>query len=120
MRKPLKRTLVPLALPLLLAVLTGCQGAIVGHWKLHRAIPNPSIFSIDDAAFRRDGTFDATTTIEGRTAEETGTYDFNGFKLKLRPAAGGQRAYIVHFEGGRLVLKHGDARAILRKTRGGS
>jgi hypothetical protein len=104
---------------LLLPVLTGCGGAIVGHWYLAKATPNRDVFAIDDATFRGDGTFSATTTIDGRTADETGTYRFEGFALTLRPQGGGQRRYTTFLKLGTLEVKDGDRLVVLKKGRKG-
>ena len=87
---PTWRRAIWVALPGVL-LLTGCQGAIQGDWYLAEATPNRQVFSIDKANFRADGTYSASTTIEGVTNNEKGTYEFSGFKLKLLPQAGGQR-----------------------------
>ncbi len=103
----------------LLPLLAGCQGAIVGHWYLADAKPNRQVFSIDNATFHDDGTYAATTTLDGRTAEEKGTYDFNGFKLKLWPQAGGQRAYTAQLKLDRLELSSGKSSVVLQKGKKG-
>jgi len=102
-----------------LAMLVGCQGAIVGEWHLVEAKPNRHVFSIDEAHFRPDGTFSASTTLEGVTTSDTGTYEFNGFKLKLWPRAGGQRTYQVQIQPGRLEITSGKNKAVLEKGRKG-
>lgn len=94
----------------------GCKQSLHGHWELVQAVPNRDTFSLDDLSFRPDGTFSATTTFEGRTKAESGTYDFNGFKLWLRPQAGGQREYLASVKLGRLQIKDGDRRAVLERT----
>jgi hypothetical protein len=100
-------------------LLVGCQGAIVGDWRLTDAVPNRQVFSIDNATFRGDGTYSATTTIEGVTNNEKGTYDFNGFKLLLRPQAGGQRSYTASLKLDRLELTAGKRHAVLQKGKKG-
>ncbi len=95
---------------------TGCGGAIVGYWRLHDAKPNRQVFSLDHANFRSDGTFAVTTTIEGMTQRESGTYKFIGYKLKLHPEGGGQRAYTSKLRGGRLELRDGDNVVVLKKS----
>lgn len=84
-------------LTILLAVLaltsSGCSRAISGHYELIRATPNPEAFSMDDVHFTRDARYTALVTLGGRTSRESGTYEFNGYKLTLRPAGGGQRKY---------------------------
>lgn len=105
---------------LLVPLLFGCQGAVVGNWYLAEAIPNREVFSIDQASFRRDGTFTATTTIEGLTSDEQGTYSFNGWELKLRPKAGGQRTYPAMLQADKLVISNGQRKAILKKGKRGT
>lgn len=73
---------------------TGCAGSVLaGKWRLLKATPNRDAFAIDQVTFEKDGRFRATMTIEGRTAQEQGTYTFNGFKIIFRPVGGGQREY---------------------------
>ena len=96
-------------------VLAGCQGAIQGDWYLAEATPNRQVFSIDKASFRADGTYSATTTIEGVTNNEKGTYEFSGFKLTLLPQAGGQRSYTASMQPGQLQLATGNRRIVLKK-----
>lgn len=102
-----------------LPLLVGCGRAIVGDWRMVQAIPNRDVFCVDEATFRRDGTFTATTTIEGRTSHETGTYQFTGFKLRLRPQAGGQRAYTAQLKPGELLLRDGERKVVLKKVKKG-
>lgn len=100
-----------------LLALTGCGVAIRGHWSLERATPNKATFSVDDATFNGDGTFEATLTIDGRTARETGTYQYKFNKLYLRPAAGGQRKFTAVVELKKLKIINGEQYAYLRKTK---
>jgi len=109
--------LLGLAVLLSLPALSGCHNAIVGHWTLVEAEPNREVFSIDNAEFRSDGTFTATTTIEGLTSTEKGTYSFNGFKLKLQPQAGGQRAYLANVKFGELRIAEGERKVTLNKAK---
>lgn len=96
---------------------TGCGVSVVGHWDCVRAEPSRDLFCVDDAVFERDGRYAATITLEGRTRRETGTYRFNGFKLRFRPASGGHHEYNAMRQGGRLTIKREDARATLRKVK---
>jgi hypothetical protein len=110
-----------LGLVLLLApLLAGCQGAILGDWRLIDAIPNRQVFAIDNASFQRDGTYKAMTTIDGKTTDDAGTYDFDGFKLHLRPKAGGQRTYTVQVHLDRLEILDGKRHAVLQKGKKGA
>lgn len=99
-----------LAAPLLL---TGCAGAIHGRWHLAETARNKQFFSIDKAEFRPNGTYTATTTIEGVTHTEDGAYDFNGFTLRMRPVKGGQRSYTANVRGNELQIVAGPKKALL-------
>jgi len=99
--------------------LTGCSGALIGDWHLVEAIPNRETFSLDNVTFRRDGTFSAVTTVEGLTNNEQGEYDFNGWKLRLRPRAGGQRSYSAWLKATRLELRDGQRKVVLQKGKRG-
>ena len=81
-----------------------------------RAMPSRDVFAIDDAHFASDGSFVATVTIEGKTAQETGTYAFNGYQLTLRPRAGGQRRYNAVVRLGMLEVLDGERKIILKKS----
>ncbi len=102
-----------------LPTLPGCQTALTGDWYMVQAIPNRDTFAIDKATFRGDGTYTATTTIEGLTQTETGTYDFIGYKLRLRPQAGGQRTYTTVLKLNRLEVMDGPRKVVLQKGRRG-
>ena len=104
-----------LALLLALPGLGGCGVSVVGHWQMVTAVPNKDVFCFDDASFRRDGTFSAIYTFEGKTTLETGTYDFNGFKLILQPQAGGRRSYSAMQRFGKLEIKAGQYKVVLKK-----
>ncbi|MGE0480813.1 MAG: hypothetical protein AB7Q17_10125 [Phycisphaerae bacterium] len=103
---------------LLALTLAGCRGAVVGKWSLERARPNREVFAIDAAEFRSDGSYQATTTIEGRTQHEHGAFRFNGFTLTLRPEGGGQRAYEATVGPRRMELRAKDKQhVVLRRER---
>jgi hypothetical protein len=102
-------------LTLLAGGLAGCGGAIVGDWQMVQAEPSKEVFAIDDAHFHRDGSFAASITIEGKTAREVGTYKFSGFKLTLRPHAGGQRSYDAMIKLGKLEITDSDRKVVLKK-----
>lgn len=97
----------------------GCGFSVVGDWQLDKATPSREVFAIDDAHFARDGTFAATVTIEGKTAREEGTYEFNGFKLTLRPQAGGQRRWNAVERFGTLHVIDDERKVILKKVKAG-
>jgi len=95
----------------------GCRGVLAGDWHLCKAIPSTEVFAIDEAHFDHDGRFTATVTIEGKTARERGAYEFNGFKLTLRPQAGGERRYNAVLKATTFEVLDGDRKVILRKGR---
>ncbi|RMF71242.1 MAG: hypothetical protein D6744_18270 [Planctomycetota bacterium] len=98
-------------------VATGCGGAIRGHWALERATPNKETFALDDAVFRRDGAYEATLTLDGRTTRESGSYEFKFNKLVLRPVAGGQHKFTAVVTPRQLKVIRGDQFAYLRKVK---
>ncbi len=102
-------------LGLTLFVLTGCQGALVGDWHMVEAAQPRQVFTIDHASFRNDGSYTATTIVEGVTHNDTGTYEFTGFKLRLRPQGGGQRTYTAALGPRRLNLADGKRRVVLER-----
>lgn len=108
--------LVLAASAIVLPALAGCQRMVAGHWTLLETTPNRELFRIEDATFNKDGSYSATTTVEGRTTVEKGQYDFNGFKLRLLPAAGGQHIYDAVLKVNRLELSSGSRRVILKKS----
>jgi hypothetical protein len=105
---------------LLCPLWVGCASTIVGDWVMVEAVPNRQVFSISQASFKSDKTFSATTTIDGITTADKGTYFYDGFKLKLRPQSGGQRAYNVQFSFDRLQLADGNRKVVLRKGQKGT
>ena len=103
------------ALTVSLGVLTGCGGALRGDWHMVEAIPNKDVFCVDEASFARDGGFSATSTIDGKTIREVGTYKFNGFKLILHPQAGGRREYQAVIRMRTLEIIDGERKVSLKK-----
>lgn len=109
----LRSALCVLTFPLLLA---GCRTAVTGDWYLEKAIPARQIFSMDDASFKKDGTFTAAVTLDGRTLKESGRYEFNGFKLTLLPKDGGQQAFDANMKlNARMELTDKDRHCVLAK-----
>jgi hypothetical protein len=105
-------------LSLCLLAQTGCSRSVVGHWKMKSVSPNREMFCMDNVEFRRDGSYAARCTIDGRTRDEEGQYIFNGYKLKLRPRAGGQRSFSAALRIGTLEVTDGDRRVVLKKVKG--
>jgi hypothetical protein len=99
----------------LLLALGGCQGMLVGDWHMVDGAQSKHIFSIDRASFRSDGTFTATTILDGVTHAETGTFEFNGSKLSLCPKGGGVRTYTAALGPGQLQIYDGKRRVALAR-----
>jgi hypothetical protein len=94
-------------LALAACLLGGCRASLSGDWRLDQATPSRDEFCLEDVRFERDGSFAATTTIDGRTAREKGDFAFTGFQLTLRPAAGGERRYDAQLKFNRLEIRRG-------------
>lgn len=107
-----RRTLIA-AYAAVLLFASGCGGVVVGHWRLVKSTPNREVFAINDLTLGRDGAFSGTVTIDGRTAEETGRYYFNGYKIIFRPAAGGQREYNALLQLNQLKISDKDKRQVI-------
>jgi hypothetical protein len=110
-----RRPLIVLLGGCALTLLSGCSGTLVGHWHMTEAIPNRDFFCIDDVTFSRDGTYTATTTLKGKTMEESGQYNFNGVQLSFQPDAGGRRQYDALLKFNELEIMDAKQRVILRK-----
>jgi hypothetical protein len=95
----------------------GCAPAVVGSWRLVRASPDREVFALDEVEFAGDGSYAATITLDGRTVRESGTFRFDGFRLTLRPADGGERQYAALVRSGELEVRNG--RSIVRLRRDG-
>lgn len=113
----MRRTRTVLMIGLLLTGLAGCQGAIVGDWQLVRSIPNREVFAIDNARFEKGGGFTATITRDGKTNRQSGRYEFNGYRITLRPSAGGQYRFNAIRKPSTLEISDGKRRVILRSAR---
>lgn len=100
---------------LAVAFVTGCGVSVVGDWRCVKALPNRDVFAIEDASFHSDDTFAMRFTEDGRTRNEEGGYDFNGFKLVLRPRGGGRREFTAVRRIGTLEVSQGERRVYLEK-----
>ncbi|MEW6251032.1 MAG: hypothetical protein AB1716_10325 [Planctomycetota bacterium] len=112
------RAVTTATLGLVLLLLSGCQGALIGDWRMISAGQSRHVFSIERASFREDGSFETRTTVEGVTLDEKGRYEFNGVKLRLWPAGGGLRMYTATLGPGRVTLMNGKRSVVLERARG--
>lgn len=110
-----RATLVWLLSLLVVTLLPGCGGALAGDWKMIKCVPNRELFAIDSASFRRDGSYSANLTLEGKQADSSGTYSFNGSKITLRPAGGGQHAWSAFLRLNQLEITSGKRQVTLAR-----
>ncbi len=73
------RALMLLVAPVLIV---GCGGALVGSWKAS-APAKGADFHIKSVQFKNDGTYTASAQKAGKAMRLGGSYEFNGFQLKL-------------------------------------
>ncbi len=103
-------------LGLLAGALAGCRGPLVGEWRAIEVKPARSVFLIDRLQLSGDGTYSAQTVHGGIPANEAGSYEFNGFKMRFMPKAGGLHTYNANLKLDRLELWDKERRVILRKA----
>jgi hypothetical protein len=109
------KTASTFAVLLAFSALAGCAGSLAGDWRMTSSKPNRETFAIDTVKFARDGGYSATFTLDGRTSSEHGKFEFNGFKLTFRPAAGGTRTYNVVRKMNDLEIRDGEKLVVLHK-----
>jgi hypothetical protein len=73
------RALMIAAIP---ALLVGCGGVLVGSWKASTPAKDAQ-FHIRSVKFKDDGTYTASARKDGKDVKLGGSYEFNGFQLKL-------------------------------------
>ncbi len=73
------RALMILAVP---ALIVGCGGVLVGSWKASTSAKGAD-FHINSVKFKDDGTYTAVARKGDKDEKLGGTYEFNGFQLKL-------------------------------------
>jgi len=73
------RALMIVAVPVLIV---GCGGVLVGSWKA--STPAKGVdFHINSVKFKDDGTYTAIAHKGDKDVKLGGSYEFNGFRLKL-------------------------------------
>ena len=75
--------------------LSGCGRALVGTWHTESIAPPESArhFELARVTFNEDGTYTAAATCQGKSRQDNGSYQFDGFKLKLETKDGKARTY---------------------------
>ncbi len=104
-----------LALAFLVAA-TGCSSSLVGAWE-NTSEQKGESFYITNATFKDNGDYVATAKQGGEDVRLAGTYEFDGFKLKLKTAGKPERTYGATFimMGPSLELRNGDQKQTLKK-----
>ena len=115
MIKQLRAAGITFASIAILATFVGCGGSVNGNWSLASCKPNRETFSFDKAHFEKGGSYAAVVSLDGRTMDEKGSYEFNGFKITFRPESGGSRTYNCVRRIGELEIRDGERMAVLRK-----
>ncbi len=76
-------------------LVVGCSNVLHGTWRSQSVSP-PEMskhFNLARATFNDDKTFTATATYGGKTRQDSGTWSYNGFKLKLTTKEGKDLEY---------------------------
>ncbi len=84
--------LATLGLLVTITALVGCNTALVGTWKADAA-PACEKFYIQTATFKDNNTYTAAAKEGEQSVRLAGTYEFNGFNLKLKTPGKPDRAY---------------------------
>lgn len=74
-----------------MAGLTGCS--IAGDWKVVEVKPEGTQFPMSSVSFAEDGAYTAKSNYEGKAHTSTGTYEWTGSKLTVKPKEGPTRTY---------------------------
>ena len=102
------RRVLCLALTLgLVWTLSGCAQQLYGTWRSQGVDPPDMVkhFNIAKATFNNDMTFTCSATYDGKTRQDSGTWSFNGFKLKLDTKEGKELVYdATYYMNGKLVV----------------
>lgn len=105
-------TLATFALALLI---TGCGQALVGSWETTEK-SEVKDFAIRNATFKDDGTYVASALKGEETVRLAGTYEFDGFNLKLKDPGKPERKYSATVVmGNTLKLKSGESKITMKK-----
>ena len=91
-----------ISIPLGLSSSSGCS--LVGTWSTVEIKPADARFPIASVTFADDGTYCISHTVGGRTGTSSGTYEWHGTMLVLKPANAPPARYAAYWAiGGRLI-----------------
>lgn len=94
----------------------GCSNALVGSWE-NTTKPEGQAFYLHNATFKDDGTYTASAKQGEENVRLAGTYEFDGFNLKLKTPGKPERKYGASYMmvGQTLQLKEGESKQTLKK-----
>ena len=87
-----KRWTVSLVLVGMSVWMTGCSNTLVGSWE-NTSEPEGQKFYLHNATFKDDGTYTASAKQGEENVRLAGTYEFDGFNLKLKTPGKPERKY---------------------------
>jgi hypothetical protein len=88
-----------------LMLLVGCNSMLVGTWTTEKVDPADATYKIAKVVFNNDNTFESTSEYaEGNAETATGTYNWNGFQLKLT-SGDTEHVYDAQLWLGKLIVK---------------
>jgi hypothetical protein len=95
---------------------TGCSNTLVGTWE-NASKPEGQAFYLHNATFKDDGTYTASAKQGDENVRLAGTYEFDGFNLKLKTPGKPERKYGATYvmAGPTLELKNGSNKQSLKK-----
>jgi hypothetical protein len=93
----------------------GCNSALVGSWD-NASKPEGQPFYLHNATFKSDGTYTASAKRGEENVRLAGTYEFDGFNLKLKQPGKPERIYgTTNVMGQKLELSDGKTKQTLIK-----
>ena len=115
MERQLRRRIGMAVMAGLTAALLGCSSALVGTWE-NASRPEGQPFYLHNATFKNDGTYTATAKQGEENVRLAGTYEFDGFHLKLKQPGKPERKYnATNVMGKKLEISDGKNKQTLNK-----
>jgi hypothetical protein len=108
------KILSTLVLILAAGAVVGCNTALVGTWKSD-PMPKDEAFALQQVTFKDDNTYTASAKEAEQSVRLAGTYEFNGFNLKLKTPGKPDRAYGAAVYMGRTLELKKDNKSITMK-----
>ena len=113
MRTSRRLTIVILVLGI--GAVAGCNAALVGSWRTD-PVPQGEKFYITTVTFKDDNTYTAAAKEGDQNVRLAGTYEFDGFHLKLKTPGKPDRSYgATVYMNRTLKLSAGDKNVTMKK-----